>query len=332
MSFGSSSPGGSPEGIGGNEAGIGSNAGNGGGGAGINGMGGNQNVAAIVNAIVNGTNKFQQAGQIQSDAAIEGAGVHSDAIQEAINRMMGFGGFDQYMGAGSQGLAGLQEGSTIGGLDARLNEIMGGDAFSGLVDERMLNLQGALGTAGLSRSGVNLEESAKIPLETAMMLEGMLTGRQSGMAGMGLNATGSQLGIEGMIAQMLGLQGGIEAGGITSAAEAEAGGILGKEAFNLQRDQAQDSNRNQLIGLGISALSAFSDPKLKTNIEKIGKVGPLDLITWDWVPEVKGTIVEKCRTFGFLSTQVRDNFPDCVSEYCGFDVVDYGKLNGELCL
>ena len=133
-----------------------------------------------------------------------------------------------------------------------------------------------------------------------------------------------------MIAQLLGGRGAVEAGGITGAAEAEASGILGELAFQQQKDSDSRDSRNQNIALAITALSAFSDPRLKKNIRKEGKVGPLDLVRWEWIDEVKDTIVSKCNTFGFLSTQVREHYPHCVDEFGGYDVVKYGQLIGEL--
>ena len=132
--------------------------------------------------------KFDLAAELQSTAATEGAGVHSDFLQQAIQQLQGFGGYDPYAEAGQQGLTGLQQGSTIGGLDQRINEIMGGDAFRGLVDERQRGLQGQLASSGLRRSGTALNEAAAIPLDVALGLEGTFTGRQSSLAGMGMQA------------------------------------------------------------------------------------------------------------------------------------------------
>ena len=281
----------------------------GGGAGGVSGIAGidvNREVrGGALAPTVAGPNVFQQAGDVQTES-----------LQEAIDRLLGFGGFDPFAEAGIEGLTGLREGATTQGFGARLNEIIGGEAFGGLTEERMRNLQSALGTAGLSRSGVNLAESAAIPLTTALELEGVLSGRQAGLAGLGFQATGKQAGLEQMIAQLLGFQG-----------EAQAGGILGEKAFQAQRSQAKSDRTNQLIALGISA---FSDPRLKKNIQNKGKIGPLDLIYWDWIDEVKGTIVEACRNFGFMSTQVKEYFPDCVGEFGGYDTVDYDKLSERL--
>ena len=74
----------------------------------------------------------------------------------------------------------------------------------------------------------------------------------------------------------------------------------------------------------------FSDPRLKANLKKLGSIGGLSLYQWDWKPEFKGTLVDKCPTVGFLSTEVREIHPDLVMEYAGLDVVNYPELLARL--
>lgn len=302
-----------------------------------------QNSGGVLAPVKKKKDKFEKAAELQAIAALEGAGVESDFLQQAINQIQGFGGFNPFMEAGQTALSGLQEGSTIGGFGNRLNQIMQGDAFSGLVDERENAVLAGLGAGGLTRSGESVDQFAAIPLDVAMMLENQLTGRQSGLANLGFSGAQGQSGLSGLIASLLSNQGAIEAGGITGEAEALASGILGKHAFQLQRNQARDQNKSDLFGvlggalgssvggplggsIGSAIGGAFSDPRLKTNVRKEGKIGKLDLIRWDWIDAVKDTIVAECRTIGFMSTQVRELYPDCVGEYGGYDVVDYPKL------
>jgi hypothetical protein len=82
-----------------------------------------------------------------------------------------------------------------------------------------------------------------------------------------------------------------------------------------------------IIGGGLAALS---DPTLKTNITKIDEIGPLGVYTWEWIPELKGSFAEKMPTKGFLSTQVREHFPNRVKTFGGFDMIDYGNLLEDL--
>lgn len=260
-----------------------------------------------------GPSVFEQAGTIQATGQTEGAAAEVAGLQEAINLL------DALMSGGS----------TASGFGTRLDEIIAGDSFSGLVDERQRAATAQLGASGLNRSGAALETASAIPTELAFGIENQLFGREANL---------TQL-----IAQMLGQQGFSTAGGIRGAAEAEAGGILGEEGFLLQQQQQKDQNQANLfsglggaIGFGIggpvggsigsSLGSVFSDPRLKENVRVEGKIGPLDLVRWDWIPEVKDTIVSKFNTFGFLSTQVKEHFPDVVSSFGGFDVIDMGRL------
>lgn len=226
---------------------------------------------------------FQQAGNLQSTAATAGADAEIAGIREMIARLTGMTGgsfnpegTNSFTDAGMQGLEGVQQGSTAGGFGARLDQIIGGDAFGGLVDERMRGAQGMLSAGGLTRSGESMEAGAAIPTELAMQLENRLFGRQAGLASQGFNAmeatagrnfTGNQNfgsredGLNAKIAQLLGGIGGVNAEGIRGSAEAEAGGILGEAGFNMQREQQKDQNKNDSLGLIGSGLGyAFGGP------------------------------------------------------------------------
>jgi hypothetical protein len=272
-------------------------------------------------------NAFTQAGDLQATAATEGAAAEVGGIEKAIAQL-------QALLGGS--FAGVQEASSIGGFGDRLNQIIGGDQFQGLVDERQRGVQGQLAAGGLTRSGTALEAASAVPTDLALGIENQLFGRQAG-------AFGQEANITQLLAQLLGNQGAVTGEGIRGAAEATAGGILGEKGFQLQAKQAKNENRNQalgLIGTGVGAVfggpagaaigggigSAFSDPRLKENVRLEGKIGPLDLVRWDWIPEAKDTIVSQFKTMGFMSTQVKEHFPEFVGEYGGYDVINYSGL------
>lgn len=241
------------------------------------------------------------------DPFTQAANVQVDALNNAIPL------FDPYRQAGLQGLQGYQQGSTAQGLDEILQQIMGGDLFGSLVDERTRSVEGMLGSGGLSRSGAAIEEGAKIPTDIAMMLEGILSGRQGALADSGYVATS-------------------EIGGLTSqVGEAIASGILGREAQNSANKANKQTNQSNLLGSIAGGLGmAFSDPRLKTNVTGNGKIGPLTLVEWDWIPETKGTIVENMPTIGFMSTEIKEHYPEYVSEFGGYDIIDYPGLLGRL--
>jgi hypothetical protein len=267
---------------------------------------------------------------------------------EQLQQQMGVtqGQFDPFIQAGVGSIEELQRGfqaprgSTMAGMEEMIGEIMGGEAFGNLVGERQTALQGQLGTSGLRRSGSALKEAAAIPTDLAFNIENLLTGRQFGaeqqrISGLqnlftgGLSAAGTSGAIGGdlmsNLMQMITGQAAAQGGALTGAAGAQASGILGGA-------QAEASGIQNLLNLGgtLGAAALFSDPRLKTNIKTIGKVGPLDLVEWEWREEFKDTIVDKFPTMGYLSTQVREHYPEHVHEFGGYDVIDYPSVNERL--
>lgn len=254
---------------------------------------------------------------LQSSSPIKQAGgIQGQALGEAIPL------FEPYQQAGLQGLEQFQQGSTPEGLDAILAQIMGGDSFNALTDRRGEEITNMLAAGGLTRSGETINQGAALTIDNALALEGLLSGRQAGLADLGFNSTRG-------IADLT-----------TGVGEAIASGILGNEASKNAREAGQDTNRSNLFGsliggaagLGGASMiaSAISDPRLKTNIRKVDKMGPLNFYHWDWIPETEGTIVENMPREGFLSTEVREHFPDRVKSFGGFDYIDYKHLIEDL--
>jgi len=247
------------------------------------------------------------------DPIKQAGGIQGQALGEAIPL------FAPYQQAGLTGLEQFQQGSTPEGLDQILSQIMGGDSFQALQDRRGEEITNMLAAGGLTRSGETIQQGADLTIDNATDLYGLLNMNQRGLVDLGFNST-SQIGDL-----------------TTGVGEAIASGILGHEASKNARDAQKDTNRSNLfgslIGAGgaIGAASIFgSDPALKTNIQKTGKQGPLNTYKWDWIPEAKGTIIESWPNQGFLSTEVREHFPDRVKTFGGFDVIDYGHLIEDL--
>lgn len=87
-----------------------------------------------------------------------------------------------------------------------------------------------------------------------------------------------------------------------------------------------------LTGLGgtLGAAYMLSDLRLKSNVVKIGEVGGLDLITWDWTDKAKESGLPLGPTFGFSAQQVKAKYPEHVTEISGYLAVDYSSLSKEL--
>lgn len=226
---------------------------------------------------------------------------------------------EPFFQAGREQLPALTQGTTAGGFDERLGGIFDTDIFKSLVEERGRAVEGQLSAGGLTRSGTALQEAANVPTEIGLFLENLLTERSRGLAGIG-QQTGVQLGqfgetASGRVANIFGKTG-----------EAISSGILGGAEAGIAQGERQLST----IGTGLKIASFFSDPRLKKNIRKIGFLNGLNVYLWDWVDGAKGTLIEKCPDVGFMADEVNEKFPQFVSEFCGFKVVDYPSLLNEL--
>jgi hypothetical protein len=246
---------------------------------------------------------------------------------------------EPFFQAGREQLPALTQGTTAAGLDERLGGIFDTDIFKSLVDERGRAVQGQLSAGGLTRSGGALQEAANVPTDVGLFLENLLTDRSRGLAGAG-QQTGVQLGrfgetAAGRIADLFSQSGKAVSSGILGDAEARiaqgdrllstfsgAGNILGNigKGFNV----------GGAAGTALKVAGFFSDRRLKKNIKKIGSLDILNVYQWDWVEGTKGTMIEMCADIGFMADEVEQKFPQLVSKFCGFKVIDYPSLLNEL--
>ena len=252
-----------------------------------------------------GADAAKEAAKIGSDAAMAGI----DAQQQNFDYITGL--LSPFVQAGTDQITNVSNASSMGGLDQRLGQIMDGDAFNQLSNKRLETANNGFLQAGLSRSGGAMKELAGIPIETALALEDQLFGRQVGLMNNGQNAA-SGLGAASnnstnAITSLLNNNAAMQAQGQIGAAQSFAGG-----AGNL---------------LTAGAL-LFSDPKLKKNMEPLGKVGDLTLYEWDWVDEMP--IKNGLMGVGYNADEVHEKYPQHVGEIGGFKAINYTALNEEL--
>lgn len=224
---------------------------------------------------------------------------------------------DPFIQAGTAQLPALTQGTTAAGLDERLAEIFGTEAFEALRSERTRAIEGQLAAGGLTRSGTAIQQAANIPASLGLAIEELLTGRSAGLAtggltaATGLGAIGQQT--SGRISDVLLQQGQNVASGI------------------LTDQQARAKGAQNIVSLASTAASIFfSDPTLKENVEQISTIGDLNLYEWDWIEGAKGTMIEGCSTMGFMADEVKEKYPQHVSDFCGFMIIDYPALLDEL--
>jgi len=234
----------------------------------------------------------------------EGAG---EAAAAAANRQaqLAIEQLAPFRDVGIEQLDALSQGTTAGGLDARLGEIFDTDIFKSLVGERTRGVQGQLAAGGLTRSGAALEKISDIGPELGLQLEGLLTGRSQNL---GVIGQSSAAGVGANLTQ----QGQNTASGILAGAQAEA------------------QNTQNLIGLAGIAAAFFSDRRLKANAMQISDIMGLPVWQWDWIPQAKGTIIEGCPTIGFMADEVHERYPHLVGEYSGWLFVEYDGVLAEL--
>ena len=231
-----------------------------------------------------------------------------------------------FVEAGQQQLASLTQGTTAGGLDERIRQLLNTDVFGALAETRGRAVQSQSAATGQSRSGFGLQEAARVPTELVLALEQMLTGRSSELAGRGQQA-----------AFGLGQLGGQAAGGVANLFSGEAGQRNQLQIAQLQAEtarQAAESNFfGDLLGAGATVAAAgiqFSDPLLKKNVEKIGKIKNLNLYQWDWIDEVRDTIVAMCPNMGFMANEVQEKYPQFIKNFGGYLTINYLPLLDEL--
>lgn len=242
--------------------------------------------------------------QVGAPAASAANRFSRQAIEELRAQFAPFGE------AGAAALPSVVQASTAGGLAERLKEILETDIFGSLVEEQARSVEGQLSAGGLTRSGTALAEASSIPTDIALKIEALLAGRSQDLA-FGAQGAGAQTSAN--VASLLGQQGQNISSGILTDAQARAAG--GQNLVNVATTAA-----------GIF----FSDPALKENIEIVSTIGDLDLCQWDWIPETKGTMIEKYGTLGFMADEVKEKYPQHVSDFCGFMVIDYPSLLDEL--
>lgn len=256
-------------------------------------------------------------------------GFNQQAIDE-IRRQFGITqeNLDPFIQAGQQALPGVTEGSTVEGLDARIGRILNTDVFGKALGAGQESLRNQFAATGQNRSGTAAKAFGELPINLALQIENLLSGRGSNLVAGGQNAA-TGLGTFGA-----GASGGI-ADLFSRSGQAQSSGII----TDAQGRAQQDQNRLNLVAslgsqfnFGGSGGGNFSpsDRQLKENIEPIGKIKDLTLYQWDWAEETKGTIIEKAPDIGFIADEVESLYPHHVAKLAGFKVIDYFSLLDEL--
>jgi len=182
-------------------------------------------------------------------------------------------GFDPFIQAGTRALGDVEQAGTVGGLDARINEILGSESFQGLKAERIRDQQTQLAAGGLTRSGAGLESIAGISPDLAFGIERELFGRNRDLARVGFEGVERR----GQLGNQLTLGQGALSGNLTSLQEqlrSQFGGRVSelisgtgeaKSSGVLANRQIKQQNIQNLLNLGGLAIEA-SRPRRRSSI------------------------------------------------------------------
>ena len=291
--------------------------------------------ALITNALTDKNPGRDAANEIQAGntSAIGGLNASLGTTEEQLS---------PFLDVGAPALDQLVQSSTPQGLDQRFSDIFNSDVAGGLIDRRRQIVQNQLSAGGLNRSGTALDEISRIPVDIGMQIESLLAGRSAGLAGIGqsaaLNLGQFRQNNAGLVSNLTAGIGNANSQGrlLDSQVKKErVQNVVNAASFGISQtggggQGGGGGGGSNLAGLAGLAGQFFSDHRLKRNVKKVGDFKDLSVFAWDWIESAKGTIIEKCANIGFMSTQVRELYPEYISTYCGYDVIDYHSLLNKL--
>lgn len=110
-----------------------------------------------------------------------------------------------------------------------------------------------------------------------------------------------------------------------AAATAVSQGNVAAAQNKAQASQNSSNNTMQLVGLGLTAASMFSDRRLKKSIRYTGVENGIRKYSWIW-----NKLAERLglhgQSYGVMADEVEETHPDTVSIQDGYLIVNYLKL------
>ncbi len=171
-------------------------------------------------------NPAGRAGEIQSQKNQEGI--------DALNAQFGqtYENFNPFLQGGTDAFGRSVNNATQSGFEGNIANILGGDAFKALRDERLRATEGQLAAGGMTRSGTALQEISNVPTNLAFQIEQLLSGRTDSLASAGFNAARNIGEFEQNNASALATL-------LSGQGSALANGIFGDERARQAQDQRQ---------------------------------------------------------------------------------------------
>lgn len=255
-----------------------------------------------------------QASQLNADAIREGSAAQQQYQQQALDYMMQREQLPRQFSEGALtqmgGLYGLEGGDP--NAMANLQQTpMYQAIMSGVPASEEAILRNAGATGGFRSGGVqqNLAENIQ-GLQNQALYSSM-----EGLQGLSNLPSGA-----GNIANMMGNIGSTVGSGIYGAGQSLAQGVTGAA-------QATQAGMGNLMntGMGIGSMLAFSDIRLKSNVEFVGDAYGHNWYSWDWNDNAKELGLSG-KGEGVMAHEVAEIIPDAITTNGDYLIVDYSKL------
>ena len=115
------------------------------------------------------------------------------------------------------------------------------------------------------------------------------------------------------------------AGALGQAKEAQIAMKVGKE--NMYGKMHHSAEMAQGKAGDMIASFAMSDARLKSNIKRVGKNGPLNVYQWTWNERAEEAFGLSGEDKGYLAQEVKRVLPEAVTAIKGYLAIDYGYLD-----
>jgi len=247
-------------------------------------------------------NRAGQAGDIQSQAALDASQLQVQAGRDASALL------DPFAGIGQQG---LEQSNFLTDPQAQFDFLQNNPLFQMGLDNANQQTLGLAASRGRLSAGDTLQQLTNNSLLAAQPL----INDQKNSIGNLLNFGSTTAANQGNL--LLG-QGTAAAGGITNSAAAQAAGMVGEA--NARGQAAQN-----IFDIGGKVAGFFSDPKLKSNIEIVGVENGFNIYSWVW-NELANKIGLFGESKGVMADQVKQVRPEAVSVINGYMHVNYSMI------
>jgi len=293
-------------------------------------------IGASVAGSIFGASAQEEAAAGASAAQIETTRMQIESRERALAEAREL--MSPYVGAGESALAQQMALAGLAGPEAErlaIQQVEQSPFLQAQVEagEEAL-LQRASATGGLRGGNIQAALAQYRPQMVSQAIEAQY-GKLGGLTRLGQAAAAGQVATgmagAGAIEQALGQRGAAQAGAALAAGQAQAGmyGGIGSaigQGIMMQQLGLFGGGGAGLGGMGGVDVSAFSDKRLKKNINKIGTLGQYNLYSWEWNGKGK-EIAGDTPTIGVIAQEVMEISPELVStDSSGYMMVDYNKI------